>query len=242
MQKLKSHPVYKVSKDVYLLQMLWALLVLGAIVLIHFLLGIFVRDLAWIDRSALSALANPIQVFMLIFGIIGGAYFLKHFIRHGVTRKHCFAGVLISGVLAVVSLQIVALLLTFLSYGIEALAPYEAGRETIAYLGQERGYLVSMIVNAALTLVYYIFGWLIGIGFYRYKVLRGFAFILLAVFVLGIIGTMWLPESEWNFMGISLNLIDTSRLWVAFLITDATLLLGILLLYAIYRKAPVSPH
>ncbi|GEM_PF-3481440 len=242
MKKPGNHPAFKVFQSVYILQMLWAFIVLGAIVLLHFVLALVIGDLQWIDRTALSALSNPMQVYMFVMGIIAGAYFLKHFIRHGVTRKHTFAGSLAAGFAVVVSLQVVALALTFLSYGFEAITPYEAGRETIAYLGEERGYILSMTINAALTLVYYLFGWLIGIGFYRFKVLRGFGFIVLAIFAIGITSTMWLPGSEMNVMGIPLHIIETKSLWVAFIITDTVLLFGVVLLYTIHRNAPVKPN
>ncbi|SDZ61634.1 hypothetical protein SAMN05421736_12154 [Evansella caseinilytica] len=178
--KAKNNMV-KVTTDMSLLQLSWSAWFLSFVLIAYaFFASTFFQRLGVggdmeISREGFVLFAyNPAKIYMLVIGIISVSSFLKFYVQQGVTRKDYFFGATAAAVIVSVILMSVAGIATVVEGWIHS----AAGSST--FLGEESSLIVIVIVCAVQILVYYIAGWLIGAGFYRYGVLVGMLYIALA--------------------------------------------------------------
>lgn len=183
-------------------QLTWAFGFLGIMLLIHIgklVVASFKHD--EID-TFFNATFMTSNIFMLVIGIIS-IHFISHFVGNGVTRKDYFKGSL----LASIGLSIVIPILTFIvalvdkfilsklfavEYKVAALNKIEIGsnfhliEEMIQavlltpYAEPERNWSLALSLFSLNIFFCYIAGWLISSSFYRFNVIAGLAFILVA--------------------------------------------------------------
>lgn len=131
--------------------------------------GYWLEEMEKADSGFFSFIAHPAKIFMLVCGIISVPGFLTYYVRQGVTRKAYFIGA------AIVS----AVLALALAAGSGLI--YLAERMLFAPdIDLDRTWIAAVAAFAFNILHYYVFGWLIGAGFYRYGA-GGLLFVVLAV-------------------------------------------------------------
>jgi hypothetical protein len=180
----------KVASDLFIVQIKWSLWYIAVIVLLHiFVLFIVARGI-----FALSYGSTP--VFMLILGIIAGN-FLPFYVKQGVTRKDYYLG----AALAALGLSFtIALIFSILS-GIES-ALYSAlnlgitidpFNLQVSIEGSTNG-VISLLTYALNVFTYYLIGWLVYLGFYRFRWVTGLGFCVLAFLIILFHGFIWNDE------------------------------------------------
>ncbi len=241
MKSISSKHIRYVCEDNYIIYMIWALWGTGILLVLFAAAAWFLEALRSLELTALALISNPAQVFIFIVGIITGVYIIQHYVRQGVTRKSFFIGTAAAGLLTAASIQIIGLVLTFLSFGLEAATPFTAGRQLTEYFGASRGYPVTMGITTMVLTAHFLMGWIIGFGFYRYRAIGGFASILLGLVILGYLSVLWdSPSGLVTISGLTLRFPEASSLSQAAVLTAGIMVLQLTMLYRMIRNTPIK--
>lgn len=211
---MRTDQLRKVSFDMSLIQLGWAVWFMGIALLVYIVLPLFgvqfgnngqLSELVervitgnWNKEVILvhhygyiGFLTHPARIFMLVVGIISVSGFMKFYVKMGITRKTYFYGALISSVVVSLTISLSAALV----YLVES---FWFGSE----LGFAGSWFAAAVVHWFRIFSFFVLGWMIGAGFYRSGV-HGMLYIVLAV-VLGffiealttgtLITTVKLPE------------------------------------------------
>ncbi|WP_178022282.1 hypothetical protein [uncultured Paenibacillus sp.] len=187
---MKSNPSFKaqpidntgralrVAADMSWLQLTWSAWFISFVILAYALIEINAQNF-------ITFAFQPSKVFMLVIGIISVSGFLSFFARFGVTRKAYFYGSsLAAATVALVLMGGVGVIGSLQHWLIPA-------PEKVSFLGENASWLLTMIVYVLNALMYYLAGYVIGVGFYRFGKLGGMLYIVLALGVLFASEAMW---------------------------------------------------
>lgn len=210
---MKAKAIFpKVAVDLYIIQFIWALGFLGILLLIQIAkpLLALVPLLNMNDKINVGNYFDTVfvssNIFMLVIGIIAILGFLPYYVGNGVTRKDYFKGATIAAAGLSISIPIVASIIYALQNFIMKITNLSILKEsTLAnhtvdtddgFVGEfiqsiimtpfvelESNWLLAIIVLALNIFTYYVVGWLIGAGFYRFGVLIGLLCIALAFII-----------------------------------------------------------
>lgn len=160
------------------LQLTWSAWFISFVILAYALIEINAQNF-------ITFAFQPSKVFMLVIGIISVSGFLSFFARFGVTRKAYFYGSsLAAATVALVLMGGVGVIGSLQHWLIPA-------PEKVSFLGENASWLLTMIVYVLNALMYYLAGYVIGVGFYRFGKLGGMLYIVLALGVLFASEAMW---------------------------------------------------
>ena len=187
---MKSNPSFKtqpinntsralrVASDMSWLQLTWAAWFICFVTLAYALIEVNAQNF-------ITFAFQPSKVFMLVIGIISVSGFLSFYARFGVTRKAYFYGSsLASAMVALVLMGGVGVLGSLQHWLIPA-------PEKVSFLVENASWLLTVIVYILNALVYYLAGYVIGAGFYRFGKLGGMLYIVLALILLFASEAMW---------------------------------------------------
>lgn len=168
----------RVAADMSRLQLSWSAWFISFVILAYALIEINAQNF-------ITFAFQPAKVFMLVIGIVSVSGFLSFYARHGVTRKAYFYGSsLAAAIVALVLMGGVGVLAGLQQWLIPAPSkPF--------FLGENASWLLTIIVYMLNALAYYLAGYIIGIGFYRFGKLVGMLYIVLALGVLAASEAMW---------------------------------------------------
>ncbi|REJ22114.1 hypothetical protein [Caldibacillus debilis] len=213
----------KIAIDMFAVQMGWALWYLGIVTMIQIVRLIFsAKNGSRIEDFFLST-GQSANIFMFVLGILAVYAFMPAFIRNGVTRKEFFKGgiaaaaglalalPLIAGGMALAERSLVRLADLPVSYHSADMidsggdSPSSWVRTIIRMIIvpvfdipladlQENG-LLAIALHALNLAFFYLSGWLIGAGFYRYGGPAGLGFIVLALFFFHLRAFLWKKEA-----------------------------------------------
>lgn len=227
--------IAKVGLDLYLNQMKWTLWYFA----FAFGINLIVRfGSSGSTNDPILFAYRPTKTYLLILGIVAATSFMTFYVKSGVTRKKYFWGTL-SAVLGL-SLTI-TLMLTGATLLLQAFPGLNgAGFEASQYLSFRGNGLEAILTAWVNLLTFYVAGWLISAGFYRFGFAGGMGFILLAILTVGITDFLWEYELR--------SLIDRVVYWnpsilpeYASLLSSAVLLSLVLwLIRGVTRRAPVK--
>lgn len=180
----KAQPIHhagralRVAADMSWLQLTWSAWFISFVILAYALIEINAQNF-------ITFAFQPSKVFMLVIGIISVSGFLSFYARFGVTRKAYFYGSsLAAAIVALVLMGGVGVLGSLQHWMIPA-------PEKVSFLGEDASWLLTVIVYVLNALVYYLAGYVIGAGFYRFGKLGGMLYIVLALAVLFASEAMW---------------------------------------------------
>lgn len=187
----------KVALDMSLVQSVWAGWFIGIVFILYVAFNFFggnveVNGENLDGLSFLTFTSSAVKIFMLVIGIISVSGFLAFYVKQGITRRDYFYGSAISAVVIAVGLVVFAWIVTF----IEGLINPKIVNPT--FLGSETSWLFVALVFCLYIIVYYMVGWVIGVGFYRFGA-GGLLYILLALIMVGFVETLWELKDR-NFM------------------------------------------
>jgi len=240
MRTIRIDHSLRTAADMYKLYMFWALVVVGISVLIRTVLWIFVEEMQTLEATPLTLFRGPGQIFMLVVGIVTGVYAISYFVRQGVTRRSFLAGGMFAGLCIAISLQIVGFVLYGLTALLEPLLPIELHMSGMPYGGGASGLAIGVGVDILLITSFFLMGWIIGFAFSRFRFPGVMLSILVGVFVLSGLTSLWGEGVEINVTGIRIPPIDGLSVAASFIIT--LLLIGALktVLYLMLRNAPLK--
>lgn len=228
----------KVAKDMFWIQSTWTFGFLGIMLAIN----IFKIIYGIIQNTGVDDFYNSIfvagNIYMLIIGIIS-VYFLPHYVENGVTRKDYFKGSLLASIGLSMLIPIVAyivsiieklLLKNWIDFKETNFIP-ETDSNFIGdiiqsiiltpYVNPESNLILAIVIFSLNVFTYYLIGWLIGAGFYRFNAGTGFVFILIALIMITL---------EDVLLRISLDLPMQERFAILDTIPSGVTALGVLLI------------
>ncbi|GAA0468187.1 hypothetical protein [Alkalibacillus silvisoli] len=213
---------WEITKDLYKEQLKWSLwLIIGVTIIRYILLGFYhvigfePEDLGHL----LSMSIEPTKIFMLIIGLLSVYVFLTFFVQTGITRKEYYYGTAYSAIGLAITIPLIFLAL----FGIEGLfvlaTPLELGYSHISF----SGLVTELIAYILAILFYFVIGWFITSGFYRYGWLKGLGFIFTSILIVMINGAFWGEDIE--IFELSINFGDIPFILSATLTIVLTLIL-----------------
>ncbi|OEF97075.1 hypothetical protein [Desulfuribacillus alkaliarsenatis] len=226
----------KVTVDLYLVQMKWVAWYLPIVYVIYFavvwFLGLEMRSM-----SLLTFTFQTATMFMLICGILSSLAFLPMYVKHGVTRKSYFQGAILSSIgLAISIIGITAVVTWVISlFEIAIFAEVE-----LSSLGVN-SWLLTTLSYIIVVMIYFLVGWLVGLGFYRYGGAGGFASILIAIVIVSLSDLLWAFGTPKPIMVGFLNLnIATPNLAVAFVGSIVLAAISMMLVHKLVKDTPIK--
>lgn len=228
----------KVALDMSLVQSVWAGWFIGIVFIIYVALNFFggnveVNGQNLDSHSFLTFTSSAAKIFMLVIGIISVSGFLTFYVQQGITRRDYFYGSAISSVVIALGLMAFAWIVTF----IEGFINPEIAHPT--FLGSKTSWFFVALVFCLYIIVYYMAGWVIGAGFYRFGA-GGLLYILLALIMVGFVETLW-ELSDSNFL---LYFFDFGKgeipLSVSFLGTFAIIALAMVIVRVVTRRVRIK--
>lgn len=203
----------KFSKALFEEQLMYAFWYLGAVLvfqLVYFGLAIYYESNA---GNFLAFAIAPTRVFMLIIGITSTYGLLTYYVKLGKTRKAYFKKNLVAVGLLAVTIAIITGVITFIQHvvtnvmGWSHLIQYTMsethilspnGRLELDLTGMpesglhfDESLLLSFVAFIIQLVIYYLIGWFVGSGYYRYGWVLGFLFVAAALVFLGSLQWMW---------------------------------------------------
>ncbi|MGP4063441.1 hypothetical protein ACTWPF_00875 [Oceanobacillus sp. M65] len=201
---MKKHNNYlKVMTDMFLIQLFWALGIMGVMLIIG-----LVRLIFHMQENGQDNLYNSFFVvatfFVFVIGVMA-TYYLPHYVGLGVTRKNYFKG-------ATLALAGLSVILPFIIWGtsviteliIENITSFSFREPNINFFGDEDSLIGDIIQFLIITpfvdpesnwilaigifslkiLTYYLAGWLISAAFYKFSVIAGLGAIAISIVLL----------------------------------------------------------
>lgn len=144
------------------------------------------------------------RIYMLVIGIISAYGFLTFYVNHGITRKDYFRGSAIASLGLAFVIALIIIIITSIEFFIIDTFHLPAVLENAAtstvdisgdpimtqilvllldptYVLTGKGWLMAFVVSGITMFIFYLIGWLIGVGYYRYGWIIGFSFIAIAI-------------------------------------------------------------
>lgn len=180
-----KNPVYykKITADIFIEQFKWSVWFFTILVSIHVAVLFFNLNnsneiIGFFEFSSYS-----VAIFTFVSGIMASYTFMTRFVQQGISRKHVFLGI----TLASFGLSLLLTLLSLIITGIEfLLTSYTSLPLTFVSYGSTADWIMEIAAYLLNVYTFYLAGWLISIGYYRFGWLIGFGFIGLAVITLGL--------------------------------------------------------
>ncbi|WP_416148007.1 hypothetical protein ACM26V_17390 [Salipaludibacillus sp. HK11] len=191
-----SKTASKLGIDLFSLQMKWAMWFLPIIFILYLGVLWFLPDADVNEMSFLSFAFEPAKIFMLVCGIISVFAFLSYYVRQGITRKDYFKGTGIAAVgMAIVMMIIIAIVAAILFF-IGSYVNFLSDINTSTFLNTQSDWFIPVIAFSLILTSYYVAGWLIGVGFYRYGGWGGMGFIAIALVFTTLTDVLWEAEAS----------------------------------------------
>ncbi|KAB8128982.1 hypothetical protein F9U64_15570 [Gracilibacillus oryzae] len=177
----------KVTVDLYAAQMKWIAWYLPIVYVFYFVLIWLLNEPGIRSMSLLTFTFQTATIFMLICGILSSLAFLPMYVKHGVTRKSYFQGAFLSAIGLAISLIGITAIFTW----IISIFNMPLFNEVVLSSLGENSWLLTIISYILIVIVYFLAGWLIGLGFYRYGGSGGFVSILAALVIVFLNDLLW---------------------------------------------------
>lgn len=176
---------FKVALDIYKIQMLWTSWALLLVTVITILFSFTQKTLN------LKLFIQLSFIYMVVIGIISCLSLLPHFVGNGITRKNYFLGTTIAG--AGVTFSIIAIF-EIIAMGFSLISSFTSYTFTVEYLAffdSSQNYYITLFISALNVFSYYLAGWIVGLGFYRFTGWKAYSFIMVSTFTLYLTNLIW---------------------------------------------------
>ncbi|MCT1400141.1 Tat pathway signal protein [Paenibacillus sp. p3-SID867] len=189
--KKTSSAVTRVSTDMFIHQGSWALGFLFIVLLIYIGVGIGtsigVNVRAGIaEEDYFSITYRSTKGFMLVIGIISAYGFLSYYVRNGITRRDFFKGAALAAVYLSLAFPVVVGLVHWI---IGMVTSHDASSTLMQKF--DNNWLLILVSYGVQIFIYYLMGWMIGSGFYRFDWIRGLGWIALALVLIAFMDALW---------------------------------------------------
>lgn len=181
---------FKVTKDMFIEQLKWSAWFIITNIIIHLVLTYFSVKYNFGITDFTQFMGASITIYMLIIGIIAGSSFLRYYSRMGITRKDYFYGAALAIIILTFTLVIIVGLWSLVEISIFNLMDISI-KSNIFYGMNWVEPAVSIVLS---SLIYYLIGWFINVGYYKFNWKVGLLFILVSMIILSIHGKTWVDE------------------------------------------------
>ncbi|HIW13362.1 MAG TPA: hypothetical protein H9891_09450 [Candidatus Salinicoccus stercoripullorum] len=213
----------------------WSLWYIPIFALVYVILNIFVREPELNEISFFAMALSANRIYMLVLGILAPYSFLEWSLNLGLTRKTFFQAMVSAGVIVTLFVMAVtaavSLILGFMPWFGTSIPEVTGGTETLVHVG---GYVLS-------TLLYFLGGLLISVGFYR-GFIPGAGVLILTILLFMATDVLWSRDE--GIAGIpaidSLDLMLELGIWTVLVITLAALVIICAALYYTIRNISVK--
>lgn len=204
---MKQKAIYpKVATDMFMAMSIWTYGFMGIVLIVQIVKAIIAFNNGNNIDSYFNALFVATNVYMFVIGIIS-TYFLPYYVENGVTRKDFYKGALLSSVGLSIFIPVITFILSTLLHFILNLLHHNVIRETdlnasaldvdgniigdivqsfiiSPYVDPTSNWFLAIIVFAINILFFYLVGWIIGAGFYRFHTIIGLGFIAVGIVII----------------------------------------------------------
>lgn len=181
----------KVTRDMFIEQLKWSLWFIGINIIIHLAMSYFFVKYRFENISDFTQFVSAsITIYMLVIGIIAGSSFLNYYSRLGVTRKDYFYGAALAAIMLSFTLIIISDILAIVEISVFNLMNVSLKSNIFNGLNWVEP-TFSIGLNG---LIYYLIGWFINMGYYRFNWKVGLLFILVSMMFLTIHGMTWVDK------------------------------------------------
>jgi hypothetical protein len=215
---MQQQPIsLKIGSNMFTEQMKWTVWFIGISFLVHIiqicgnLLGTRSDNNEVTDYFLASHIAG--NIYMLVIGIIAAYAFLPFFVQNGLTRRDVFKGSLLAAIGLSIVIPIITLILSLLVGWIVDLfnlpvtitdMPVFDKEDTSGNLieaivfsildaptGVHENLSLALLLNTLNLFFFYIVGYFITTGFYRFNVMIGLGYILISISLISIRSMFW---------------------------------------------------
>lgn len=236
----KSSIAAKVTRDLFLTQMKWAVWFVGIVFLVYLIVPLFVTDVDAFNLHFLAFIFQSTKIFMLVIGILSCYAFLGYFVGNGITRKDYFIGSAASAVGVAVGIMALASVLQGVLHIVGMLTDYTPSTGHGDAISVESAWLIPFVVYSLSVVMYYVAGWLVSIGFYRYGGFGGFITIISALIYVMMTDMSWEGERSLQLFGFIRISLPELPLPLAMVTTVGLLVLGLWVLRKLTKRVPVK--
>ncbi|ARK29868.1 hypothetical protein [Halalkalibacter krulwichiae] len=194
--------IKKVATDLYSVQMKWVAWYLPIVFVVYVALLAFVAEPELRTMSLLTFTFQTATIFMLVCGILASFVFLPVYIKQGVTRKTYFKATILSSIaLATTIIVITAFATWVLTFFKRYTTLFDEVVLSSLVVIEGNWFLISF-AYVIVIFIYYLAGWLISLGFYRYGAAGGFGFIAISLVLIFLTDIIWNLNTPKPIVGI----------------------------------------
>ncbi|WP_313235579.1 hypothetical protein [Sporosarcina ureae] len=226
----------KIGADLYLFQMKWVAWYLPILYVAYFAIVWFFDEPDIRSMSLLTFTFQTTTIFMLVCGIISSSVFLTTYVKYGVTRKSYFQGALLSAI----GLAITVIGLTTILTWLVRVLNINVFKEVVLSSLGVNSWLLTSVSYFFVVMIYFLVGWLIGLGFYRYGGAGGFVTIVVALVVVSLNDLLWAFNTPKPLMGLLHFEIPVPNVVVAIIASLAIATITAIAVYKIVKETPIK--
>ncbi|MFV8830090.1 hypothetical protein [Alkalihalobacterium sp. APHAB7] len=230
----------KVGIDLFSIQVKWALWFIGIVFVVYLVLPIFITNVEEFKMHFLTFSFQPAKIFMLIIGILSCFSFLGYFVGNGITRKDYFLGSAAAAFGVAFVIMLLANVLQGLLQFVGMFTPYLPSTNHGDSWNMGSVWIVPFVAYTMTIVVYYLAGWLISIGFYRYGGIGGTLCIIGAIIYVGVTDLGSNGDRSLTLFGFIKIPYPDLGLPLAMVVTAVLIVVGLWLLRQLTKRVPIK--
>ncbi|SEO41758.1 hypothetical protein SAMN04488134_10788 [Amphibacillus marinus] len=230
----------KLAVDLFKIQLVWTLWYIPIVIVGT----LFALNISWIGINGwldidiehvniFFTITQTSRGFLIVTSLIMFLYLFSHFIQNGLTRREVFRASSFAAVGLVITIMITAIFLNSLFNFFSWHAPMP--QLTILALPE----WAIPIMMSLILISYYLGGWLVAVGFYRFKFL-GILFVPIGLLLVFIVEFVW--QAEASFLGFIDYTNPSPSLSIAAIVTLVLIGLTLYSIRALTKQMPIKPH
>lgn len=226
----------KIAVDLYSVQMKWVAWYLPIVYVFYFAVFWLQNGPEVRSMSLLTFTFQTATIFMLVCGILSSLAFLPMYVKHGITRKSYFQGAFLSSIgLTITIIGITAILTWILS-----LFNLNIFREVVLSSLGVNSWVLTSISYIIVVMIYFLAGWLVGLGFYRYGGSGGFVSIVVALVIVSLNDFLWAFNTPKPIMGLFNLNIPAPHVAIAIVGSIVIATITTILVHKIVKETPIK--
>ncbi|WP_117170116.1 hypothetical protein [Paraliobacillus sediminis] len=226
----------KIAFDLYGIQMKWVAWCLPIVYVFYFVTVWFLDEPEIRSMSLLTFTFQSATIFILICGILSSLAFLPMYVKHGITRKSYFQGAILSSIGLAITIIGITTILTWLI----SLFKINVFKDVVLSSFEVNSWLVTIVSYTLVIMIYFIAGWLVGLGFYRYGGIGGFVSIVVALVIVSLNDLLWAFNTPKPVMGLFSLSIPVPPVAIAIVGSIVIASLSTILVYKIVKDTPIK--
>ncbi|GMA09386.1 hypothetical protein GCM10025886_25390 [Tetragenococcus halophilus subsp. flandriensis] len=236
--KNKNHSnIAKLAFDFYIMQMQWSLWYLGIATVIILIIPLFLSQTNDWQLNFVENIYSSSKIYLAIIALFSCFGMLGYMVKNGVTRKDYFYGTAIAAIGVSFSLMIITTIISAILYWVG----YQPDLQTTSFLNTTSTWFVPILSLSIILLGYYIAGWVIAVGYYRFGGLKTVGFILLSLSYVSVIDWLWEGEIIYPFFSKTLSFsLNGIPIFYSFSITLILIGLALLLVRLMTKRIPIK--